>query len=82
MNKRLLIIYTTNIFNKILAVVILFSVFKNLRLQAQACHDLAQCILHNQQYQSSQEGQIVLNHLESSLKDWIQQHPQNFEVKI
>lgn len=37
--------------------------------------------MHNQQYQSSQEGQIVLNHLESSLKDWIQQHPQNFEVK-
>ncbi|MFH4410686.1 FUSC family membrane protein, partial [Acinetobacter baumannii] len=60
---------------------LIFRFQKNLRLQAQACHDLAQCILHNQQYQSSQEGQIVLNHLESSLKDWIQQHPQNFEVK-
>ena len=36
--------------------------------------------MHNQQYQSSQ-SQIGLNHLESSLKDWIQQHPQNFEVK-
>ena len=80
-SRQLLIIYTTSISNKILAVVISFSFSENLRLQAQACHDLAQCILHNQQYQSSQESQIGLNHLESSLKDWIQQHPQNFEVK-
>ena len=80
-SKQLLIIYTTSISNKILAVAISFSFSENLRLQAQACHDLAQCILHNQQYQSSQESQIGLNHLESSLKDWIQQHPQNFEVK-
>ena len=43
-SKPLQIIYITNIFNRILAVAILFSVSKNLRLQAQACQDLAQCI--------------------------------------
>ena len=54
-SKQLLIIYTTSISNKILAVAISFSFSENLRLQAQACHDLAQCILHNQQYQSSRK---------------------------
>ena len=68
-SKPLQIIYITNIFNRILAVAILFSVSKNLRLQAQACQDLAQCILYNQPYQPSQESQKVLGHLESSLKD-------------
>ena len=60
---------------------LIFRFQKNLRLQAQACQDLAQCILYNRPYQPSQESQTVLNHLESSLKNWIQQHPQNFEVK-
>ncbi|WP_454665813.1 YccS family putative transporter [Acinetobacter calcoaceticus] len=60
---------------------LIFRFQKNLRLQAQACQDLAQCILYNRPSQPSQESQTVLNHLESSLKDWIQQHPQNFEVK-
>ncbi len=60
---------------------LIFRFQKNLRLQAQACQDLAQCILHNRPSQPSQESQTILNHLESSLKDWIQQHPQNFEVK-
>lgn len=60
---------------------LIFRFQKNLRLQAQACQKLAQCILYNQPFQPSQESQTVLGHLESSLKDWIQQHPQNFEVK-
>ncbi|ETR93181.1 YccS family putative transporter [Acinetobacter lactucae] len=60
---------------------LIFRFQKNLRLQAQACQDLAQCILHNRPSQPSLESRTVLNHLESSLKDWIQQHPQNFEVK-
>ncbi|WP_151768231.1 YccS family putative transporter [Acinetobacter oleivorans] len=60
---------------------LIFRFQKSLRLQAQACQDLAQCILHNRPSQPSQESRTVLNHLESSLKDWIQQHPQNFEVK-
>ncbi|MFV5584777.1 YccS family putative transporter [Acinetobacter oleivorans] len=60
---------------------LIFRFQKNLRLQAQACQDLAQCILHNRPSQPSQESRTVLNNLESSLKDWIQQHPQNFEVK-
>ena len=60
---------------------LIFRFQKNLRLQAQACQDLAQCILYNRPSQPSQENRTVLNHLESSLKDWIQQHPQNFEVK-
>ncbi|USP40840.1 YccS family putative transporter [Acinetobacter sp. XS-4] len=60
---------------------LIFRFQKNLRVQAQACQDLAQCILHNRPSQPSQESRTVLNHLESSLKDWIQQHPQNFEVK-
>jgi len=60
---------------------LIFRFQKNLRLQAQACQNLAQCILYNRPYQPSQESQTVLNHLESSLKNWIQQHPQNFEVK-
>lgn len=60
---------------------LIFRFQKNLRLQAQACQDLAQCILYNRPSQPSQESQTGLNHLESSLKDWIQQHPQNFEVK-
>lgn len=60
---------------------LIFRFQKKLRLQAQACQDLAQCILHNRPSQPSQESRTVLNHLESSLKDWIQQHPQNFEVK-
>ncbi|MBO9530948.1 MAG: FUSC family protein, partial [Acinetobacter oleivorans] len=60
---------------------LIFRFQKNLRLQAQACQDLAQCILHNRPSQPSQESRTVLHHLESSLKDWIQQHPQNFEVK-
>lgn len=60
---------------------LIFRFQKNLRLEAQACQDLAQCILHNRPSQPSQESRTVLNHLESSLKDWIQQHPQNFEVK-
>lgn len=60
---------------------LIFRFQKNLRLQAQACQDLAQCILYNRPSQPSQESQTGLNHLENSLKDWIQQHPQNFEVK-
>lgn len=60
---------------------LIFRFQKNLRLQAQACQKLAQCVLYNQPFQPSQESQTVLGHLESSLKDWIQQHPQNFEVK-
>lgn len=60
---------------------LIFRIQKNMHLQAVACRDLSQAILHHQVYQPSLEATAALKNLEDSMQDWVQQHPDNIEVK-
>jgi uncharacterized membrane protein (TIGR01666 family) len=60
---------------------LIFRIQKNMQLQASACHDLSQNILHHQTYRPSEPANNALANLESSMRDWVQQHPDNLEVK-
>lgn len=60
---------------------LIFRIQKNMHLQAVACRDLSQAILHHQVYQPSSEATAALKNLEDSMQDWVQQHPDNIEVK-
>ncbi|KXZ68436.1 YccS family putative transporter [Acinetobacter venetianus] len=60
---------------------LIFRIQKNMHLQAVACRDLSQAILHHQVYQPSLEATAALKNLEYSMQDWVQQHPDNIEVK-
>ncbi|NNP67059.1 YccS family putative transporter [Acinetobacter sp. Ac_5812] len=60
---------------------LIFRIQKNMQLQALACHDLSQAILHHQSYQPRESAHKALDNLESSMRDWVQQHPHNLEVK-
>ncbi len=52
-----------------------------MQLQALACHDLSQAILQHQSYQPRESASKALGNLELSMRDWVQQHPHNLEVK-
>ena len=60
---------------------LIFRIQKNIRLQALACHELAQCILRNDIYQPSAKASLALSHLHSSMQDWVRDNPHNIEVK-
>lgn len=60
---------------------LIFRIQKNIRLQAIACEELAQCILNSQVYQPNANASIALQNLHSSMHDWIQNNPHNIEVK-
>ena len=60
---------------------LIFRIQKNMQLQALACHDLSQAILDHQSYQPRESASKALDNLESSMRDWVQQHPYNLEVK-
>ncbi|ENX38170.1 YccS family putative transporter [Acinetobacter sp. NIPH 2100] len=60
---------------------LIFRIQKNMQLQALACHDLSQAILHHQTFQPSEPASTALENLEYSMQDWVQQHPDNLEVK-
>lgn len=60
---------------------LIFRIQKNIRLQALACQELAQCILHNEIYSPTQNNHYALAQLHCSMKDWIQANPHNIEVK-
>lgn len=60
---------------------LIFRIQKNMQLQAVACHDLSRAILHHQVYQPRESASKALENLESSMHDWVQQHPNNLEVK-
>ncbi|WP_373685353.1 MULTISPECIES: YccS family putative transporter [unclassified Acinetobacter] len=60
---------------------LIFRFQKNIRLQAQACQQLAYCILHRQPYQPDPITAQALAHLHASLQEWMTNNPQNIEVK-
>ena len=60
---------------------LIFRIQKNLRLQALACQDLAQCILRNEIYQPSTASSHALENLHSSMQDWVHDNPHNMDVK-
>ncbi|WP_088458895.1 YccS family putative transporter [Acinetobacter soli] len=60
---------------------LIFRIQKNIRLQAQACEQLSQCILSRQPYQPRPEIKQSLLQLELSMQDWIAENPHNIEVK-
>ena len=60
---------------------LIFRFQKNIRLQAQACQQLARCILHRQPFQPNPIAAQALNNLHDSMQEWICDNPQNIEVK-
>ncbi|USA52324.1 YccS family putative transporter [Acinetobacter sp. C32I] len=60
---------------------LIFRIQKNMQLQALACHDLSRAILDHQSYQPHESASKALENLELSMRDWVQQHPYNLEVK-
>nr|WP_143224000.1 YccS family putative transporter [Acinetobacter sp. ANC 5054] len=60
---------------------LIFRFQKNIRLQAQACQQLARCILHQQPFQPNPVAAQALNNLHDSMQEWIRDNPQNIEVK-
>jgi len=60
---------------------LIFRIQKNVRLQAINCQKLAEAILKRETFQTHPDNAFVLANLENSINDWIQQNPQNHEVK-
>lgn len=60
---------------------LIYRIQKNIRLQARHCEQLAQCIIQRQSFQVHPDHEMILNNLENSLQEWIEQNPQNLEVK-
>ena len=60
---------------------LIFRIQKNVRLQALACEQLANSILNNQAYVLDKKSHIALINLEASMQAWIQENPENLEVK-
>lgn len=59
---------------------LIYRIQKNIRIQAEQCATLSGYILKNQRFQLNQPDEALTN-LEASMHDWIQQNPNNFEVK-
>ena len=60
---------------------LIYRIQKNVHLQAVNCQTLANAILKRQVFQTNPDNSIILNNLESSIHEWIQQNPNNWEVK-
>lgn len=60
---------------------LIYRIQKNVRLQALNCQRLAEAILKRQAFQTNPENSIILANLESSMHEWIEQNPSNWEVK-
>jgi len=60
---------------------LIFRIQKNIRMNALACEQIAQCVLNRQPYVVNPEHSLALQHLEQSMHDWIQLNPENLEVK-
>lgn len=60
---------------------LIFRIQKNIRLQALACQTLADAILHQDPFQIDSNAQTALDHLETSMNEWICKNPHNLEVK-
>ena len=60
---------------------LIYRIQKNVHLQAVNCQTLANTILKRQVFQTNPDNSIILNNLESSIHEWIQQNPNNWEVK-
>nr|WP_174506805.1 YccS family putative transporter [Acinetobacter sp. Marseille-Q1620] len=60
---------------------LIFRIQKNIRLQALACQTLADAILHRDPFQIDSNAQTALDHLETSMNEWICKNPHNLEVK-
>ncbi|OAL75921.1 YccS family putative transporter [Acinetobacter terrae] len=60
---------------------LIFRIQKNVKLYALSCQKLAYDILNHQSYQSNPDTDIAIANLESSINLWIEEHPQNLEVK-
>ena len=60
---------------------LIFRIQKNIKLHALSCHKLAHDILNHQTYQSNPDTDIAIANLENSINLWIEENPQNLEVK-
>lgn len=60
---------------------LIFRIQKNVKLHALSCQKLARDILSHQSYQSNPDTDIAIANLESSIQLWIEENPQNLEVK-
>lgn len=60
---------------------LIFRIQKNVKLHALSCQKLAHDILNHQTYQSNPDTDIAIANLESSINLWIEENPQNLEVK-
>ncbi|WP_313033740.1 YccS family putative transporter [Acinetobacter sp.] len=60
---------------------LIFRIQKNVKLHALSCQKLAQDILTHQRYQSNPDTDIAIANLENSINLWIEENPQNLEVK-
>ncbi|AOA59356.1 YccS family putative transporter [Acinetobacter larvae] len=60
---------------------LIYRIQKNIRLLAQSCQHISQCILHRQNYQENPEQRYALTQLEYSMQDWISANPKQLQVK-
>lgn len=60
---------------------LIFRIQKNIRLQANSCQKLAECILQQQAFEMDSTHASALQYLEDSMHHWILDHPHNIEVK-
>jgi uncharacterized membrane protein (TIGR01666 family) len=60
---------------------LIFRIQKNVKLHALSCQKLAHDILTHQTYQSNPDTDIAITNLENSINLWIEENPQNLEVK-
>ncbi|NNG77194.1 TIGR01666 family membrane protein [Acinetobacter sp. ANC 4277] len=60
---------------------LIFRIQKNVKLHALSCQKLAHDILTHQSYQSNPDTNIAIANLENSINLWIEENPQNLEVK-
>lgn len=60
---------------------LIFRFQKNIRLQAQACQQLARCILQREVFLPNPIAAEALDNLHASMQEWVETNPQNIEVK-
>jgi len=60
---------------------LIFRIQKNIRLQANSCQKLAECILQQQAFELDSTHASALQYLEDSMHHWVLDHPHNIEVK-
>ncbi len=60
---------------------LIYRIQKNVRMQALNCQILSESILKRQSFQAHLDDAFILENLEISMHEWIQQNPNNLEVK-